>query len=169
MKSLPISEDVRLLMYSTWLPALMTTMLEAIEELPAKQRDRLLSRMCRTCEDLAIGGAVGIRPGMNWEEYLKFLRELPAPMGPWSISRTDDTYDLEYGCSIGEDGRPRCHCPLVQLGMTTPLPQCCDGGASLAGRMIEAATGKPVLKAEVVASPLRNGETVCHYRVHLKG
>jgi len=33
--------------------------------------------------------------------------------------------------------------------------------------MIEAATGKPVAKAEVVASPLRAGASVCHYRVHL--
>jgi hypothetical protein len=165
--TLPISEDVKLLMYSTWLPALMSTILEAVKELPAKHRDRLLRQMCRTCEDLALGGAVGIRPGMSWEEYLKFLQELPAPVGPWTVSRTDDVYDLEYGCSIGEDGKPRCHCPLVQLGITAPLPQCCDGGASLAGRMIEAATGKPVAKAEVVASPLRAGASVCHYRVHL--
>jgi len=165
--TLPISEDVKLLMYSTWLPALMSAMLEEVKELPAEHRDRLLRQMCRTCEDLALGGAVGIRPGMSWEEYLKFLHELPPPVGPWTVSRTDDVYDLEYGCSIGEDGRPRCHCPLVQLGITAPLPQCCDGGASLAGRMIEAATGKPVAKAEVVASPLRAGASVCHYRVHL--
>ena len=166
--TLPMSEDLKLLMYSTWLPALMSTMLETIKELPAKHRDRLLRQMCKTCEDLAIGGAVGIRPGMTWEEYLKFLEELPPPVGPWTVSRTDEVYDLEYGCSIGEDGKPRCHCPLVQLGITEPLPQCCDGGASLAGRMIGAATGHPVAKAEVVGSPLRNGASVCHYRVRLQ-
>ena len=166
--TLPISEDIKLLMYSTWLPALMSKMLEAIKELPAKHRDRLLHQMCRTCEDLAMGGAVGIRPGMTWEDYLRFLEELPAPMGPWTVSRTDDVCDLVYGCSIGEDGKPRCHCPLVQLGISAPLPQCCDGGASLAGRMIEAATGKPVATADVVNSPLRTGESVCHYRVHFR-
>ena len=166
--TLPMSEDVKMLMYSTWLPALMSAILEEVKKLPAKHRDRLLRQMCRTCEDLAMGGAVGIRPGMTWDEYLKFLQKMPAPMGPWNVSRTDDVYDLEYGCSIGEDGKPRCHCPLVQLGITAPLPQCCDGGASLAGRMIEAATGKPVAKAELVVSPLRSGASVCHYRVHLR-
>ncbi|MBN2098583.1 MAG: hypothetical protein JW753_03195 [Dehalococcoidia bacterium] len=166
--ALPISEEVKTLMYSTWLPALMSTVLETTKWFPAEHRDRLLQRMCRTCEDMAMGGAVGIRPGMTWEEYLRFLQELPAPMGPWTVKRTDDVYDLEYGCSIGEDGKPRCHCPLVQLGITEPLPQCCDGGASLAGRMMEAATGRPVAEAEVVGSPLRNGASVCHYRVHLK-
>ena len=165
--TLPMSEDVKMLMYSTWLPALMSAILEEVKKLPAKHRDRLQRRMCGVCEDLAMGGAVGIRPGMTWEEYLRFLQELPAPMGPWTVRQTDDVYDLEYGCSIGEDGKPRCHCPLVQLGITAPLPQCCDGGASLAGRMIEAATGKPVAKAELVVSPLRSGASVCHYRVHL--
>jgi hypothetical protein len=165
--TLPISEDVKLLMYSTWLPALMSTILEAVKELPAKHRDRLLRQMCRTCEDLALAGAVGIRPGMSWDEYVSFLHGLPSPVGPWTVTQAAGVYDLLYDCSIGEDGRPRCHCPLVQLGITAPLPQCCDGGASLAGRMIEAATGKPVAKAEVVASPLRAGASVCHYRVHL--
>ena len=165
--TLPMSEDVKLLMYSTWLPALMTAILEATKELPAKHRDSLLRQMCGTCEDLAMGGAVGIRPGMSWEEYIKFLHELPPPVGPWTVSQTAGVYDLLYDCSIGEDGRPRCHCPLVQLGIAAPLPQCCDGGASLAGRMIEAATGKPVAKAELVGSPLRTGASVCHYRVHL--
>ena len=166
--TLPISEDVKLLMYSTWLPALMSTMLETTKGLPAEHRDRVLHQMCKTCEDLAMGGAVGIRPGMTWDEYLKFLQELPAPMGPWTVRRTDNVYDLEYRCSIGEDGKPRCHCPLVQLGITAPLPQCCDGGASLAKRMIEAATGKTVARAEVIGSPLRTGESVCQYRVQLK-
>jgi hypothetical protein len=165
--TLPMSEDVKLLMYSTWLPALMTAMLEEVKELPAKHRDRLLRRMCGVCENLAMGGAVGIRPGMSWEEYIKFLHELPPPVGPWTVTHTAGVYDLLYDCSIGEDGKPRCHCPLVQLGITAPLPQCCDGGASLAGRMIEAATGKPVAKAEVIGSPPRTGAPVCHYRVHL--
>jgi hypothetical protein len=165
--TLPMSEDVKMLMYSTWLPALMSAMLEEVKELPAEHRGRLLRRMCGVCEDLAMGGAVGIRPGMSWEEYIKFLHELPPPVGPWTVIQTAGVYDLLYDCSIGEDGKPRCHCPLVQLGITAPLPQCCDGGASLAGRMIEAATGKPVAKAELVVSPLRSGASVCHYRVHL--
>jgi len=166
--TLPMSEDMKGLMYRTWLPALMTAMLEAIKELPAEHRDSLLGQMCGTCEDLAMGGAVGIRPGMSWEEYVGFLHELPPPVGPWTVSQTAGVYDLVYDCSIGEDGRPRCHCPLVQLGITAPLPQCCDGGAKLARRMVEAATGKPVAKAEVVSSPLRTGASVCHYRVHLR-
>lgn len=166
--TLPISEDVKLLMYSTWLPALMSAMLEEIKGLPADHRGHLLRRMCVTCEDLAMGGAVGIRPGMSWEEYVAFLHELPAPVGPWTVTQTAGVYDLVYDCSIGEDGRPRCHCPLVQLGITAPLPQCCDSGARLAGRMIEAATGKPAAKAEVVCSPLRTGAATCHYRVHLR-
>jgi hypothetical protein len=166
--TLPMSEDVKLLMYSAWLPALMSAMLEEVKELPAEHRDRLLRRMCGVCEDLAMGGAVGIRPGMSWDEYVSFLHGLPSPVGPWTVTQAAGVYDLLYDCSIGEDGRPRCHCPLVQLGITAPLPQCCDGGASLAGRMIEAATGKPVAKAEVVGSPPRTGALVCHYRVHLR-
>jgi hypothetical protein len=156
------------LMYGTWLPALMSTMLKAIKEVPAKHRDHLLRQMCGTCEDLAMGGAVGIRPGTTWEEYVRFLQELPPPVGPWTVSQTAGVYDLAYDCSIGEDGRPRCHCPLVQLGIAGPLSQCCDSGARLAGRMIEAATGKPVGKAEVVSSPLRTGASICHYRVDLR-
>jgi len=166
--TLQMSEDIKGLMYRTWLPALMTAMLEAIKELPAEHRDSLLRRMCVTCEDLAMGGAVGIRPGMSWEQYVAFLHELPAPVGPWTVTHTAGVYDLVYDCSIGEDGRPRCHCPLVQLGITAPLAQCCDSGARLAGRMIEAATGKTAAKAEVVGSPLRTGAATCHYRVHLR-
>jgi hypothetical protein len=164
----PLSEDVKGLMVSLWLPALMTTLLEAIKELPAEHRDRLLHQMCGTCEDVAISGGLGIRPGMSWEEYVQFLRKVPAPMGPWTVSQTAGAYDLVYDCSTGEDGKPRCHCPLVQLGITAPLPQCCDGGARLASRMIEAATARPVVKAEVVGTPLRTGESVCHYRVYVR-
>jgi hypothetical protein len=165
--TLTMSEDIKGLMYCTWLPALMGTMLGEINRLPAIERDRLLRRLCETCEDLAMGGAVGIRPGMGWEEYVKFLHEMSPPIGPWTVSQTNGVYDLVYDCSVDEDGRPRCHCPLVQLEITTPLPQCCESGAALAGRMIGAATSKPVARAEVVGTPLRTGASVCHYRVHL--
>jgi hypothetical protein len=164
--ALQISDEVKALMYQTWLPALMTTVLEEVKKLPAGHRDSVLTGMCQTCEDLALAGAVGIQDGMSWDEYLRYLKEASPPIGPWTIREDGDVYDLVYDSSIGEDGRPRCHCPLVQLGMAEPVAGCCDGGARLAGRMIEAATGKACASAEVVCSPLRTGDATCHYRVH---
>ena len=90
--TLLISEDVKLLMYSTWLPALISATLEEIKRLPVGDRDRLLRRMCGTCEDLAMSGAVGIRPGMSWEEYVRFLRELPPPVGPWTVRQSASVF-----------------------------------------------------------------------------
>jgi hypothetical protein len=165
--AMQISEEIKSLMCGTWLPAIMATVLQGVKELPVQHRNLILTKMCTSCEDLAMMGAVGIKSGMSWDEYVKFLEGLPPPIGPWTIKRTGDIFDLFYECSIGADGRPRCHCPLVQLGITEPLPECCSGGADLAGRMISTATSKLVAKAEVIGSPLRNGESFCHYRVHI--
>ena len=63
--ALQISEETKGLMYSTWLPAVMATVLEGVKELPAQHRDPLLTKMCKACEDLAMAGAVGIQPGMS--------------------------------------------------------------------------------------------------------
>ncbi|MEE8471370.1 MAG: hypothetical protein V3S51_08580 [Dehalococcoidia bacterium] len=166
--ALEIPEDIKGLVYSVWLPRITSTVLEGVKELPVEQRDHILGKMCKTCEDLAMAGAVGIQPGMNWEAYQEFVKGLPPPMGPWTIERAGDVFDLVYGASVGEDGKPQCHCPLVQLGISEPSPECCSGGAGLAANMIEAATNRAVAKAEVIASPLRTGDPVCHYRVHLK-
>ena len=166
--ALEISEDVKGAIYQVWLPALVTTLLREIEGLPREHSENLLTKMCTTCEDLAMIGAVGIQPGMSWDDYVKYLKEVPAPVGPWTVEQHGDVFDLVYDCSIGEDGKPQCHCPLVQLGLMAPNPYCCDSGARLSGRMIGGATGKSVAKAEVIDSASRTGAHVCHYRVHLK-
>jgi hypothetical protein len=164
-----IPEEVKALMHQTWLPALMTAVLEAVKELPREQRETILKKMCTTCEDLAMAGAVGIQPGMTWEDYRKYVKEAVPPIGPWTIEQDGDVFDLVYDSSIGPDGQPRCHCPLLQLGMITEaIPFCCDSGARLSAKMIAAATNKPIEKTEVIDSPSRTGASVCHYRVRVK-
>jgi len=164
-----IPEDVKALMYQTWLPALMTAVLEAARGLPREHAETILTKMCTTCEDLAMAGAVGIQPGMSWDGYLKYMKEAAPPIGPWTIKQDGDVFDLVYDASIGPDGKPRCHCPLLQLGIITEaIPFCCDSGARLAAKMIAAATNKPVEKTEVIDSPSRTGASVCHYRVRAK-
>lgn len=170
--SLEITEETKGLMYSTWLPAITTTVLEGIKGLPAKHRKAILTNMCDTCGNLAMAGAVGIQPGMSWDEYVKFLEEAAPPIGRWAIKRSGDVFDLVYETSIGPDGRPRCHCPLILLGMIAQqFPECCasGSGARLGAHMIEAATRKPVAKATVIDCPTKTGASVCHYRVWLKG
>jgi len=166
--ALEMTEDVRDLIYRKLLHALMTTVFEAIKELPPKQRKAFLMKICLTCEDMAMAGALGIQSGMSWDDYLKFVKEAPPPIGPWTIKQKGDVYDLTYDATIGEDGKPLCHCPFVLLGIREPLPECCDSGARLSGKMIAAATGKLVANTEVVDSPCRTGAMVCHYRVRLK-
>lgn len=169
--SLEIPEETRSLMYSTWLPAIMTTVLEGIKGLPVKHRKAILTNMCDTCGDLAMAGAVGIQPGVSWDEYVKVLEEAAPPIGPWTIKRSGDVFDLIYKASMGPDGKPRCHCPLILLGMIAEqFPECCasGSGARLGAQMIEAATKKPVVKTVVVDCPTKTGAPVCHYRVWLK-
>jgi len=166
--AMEIPEDMKGMIYQAWLPALMTTLLAGIKQLPREQRQQLLTQMCTTCEEMAMAGAVGIQPGMSWDEYLDYLKQAPRPIGPWAVEQSGDAFDLIYDCTIGEDGKPRCHCPLVQLGVSGPTSECCDSGARLSARMIGAATGRPVEKAEVVDSPLTSGASVCRYRVHVR-
>ena len=166
--ALEIPEEVKDLIYRTWLPALMTTVFEGIKELPLKQRRAFLMRICLTCEDMAMAGALGIQPGMSWAEYVTFVKEAPPPIGPWNIKQRGNVFDLTYDATIGADGKPLCHCPFVLLGIREPLPECCDSGARLAAKMIASATGKTVAKTEVIDSPCRTGAMVCHYRVRLK-
>ena len=167
--ALEIPDDVKALMHQTWLPALMTAVLQKVKELPQEHKIAVLTGMCTTCEDLAMAGAVGIQPGMSWDDYLEYLKGTAPPIGPWTIKQDGDVFDLVYDSSIGPDGKPRCHCPLLQLGMITEaIPFCCESGARLAGKMIAAATNKPVEKTEVIDSPSRTGASVCHYRVYVK-
>ena len=166
--ALEIPDDVKALMHQTWLPALMTAVLQKVKELPQEHKIAVLTGMCTTCEDLAMAGAVGIQPGMSWDDYLEYLKGTAPPIGPWTIKQDGNVFDLVYDSSIGPDGKPRCHCPLVQLGMSDPMPECCDSGARLAGRMIEAALNKSIDKCEVIDSPSRTGASVCHYRVYVK-
>jgi hypothetical protein len=168
--ALEMPEDIKDLVYKTWMPALMTTVFEAIKGLPPKQRKAILTKICITCEDMAMAGALGIQPGMSWNDYMKFVKEAPAPIGPWTIkkSKSGDIFDLTYDATIGKDGKPMCHCPFVLLGIREPFPECCDSGARLSGKMIEAATRKKVAKTEVIDSPARTGAAVCHYRVKVK-
>ena len=166
--SIEIPEEVKNMMYSAWLPALMTSVLKEVNDLPPEHRSKVLTGMCTTCEDLALAGAVGCQPGMSWDDYVRFLKGTVPPIGPWEVKHEGDTYDLIYDASIGEDGKPRCHCPLVLLGIMDPNPECCDSGARLAGRMIEGATQEKITRTEVIDSPCRTGASVCHYRVHIK-
>jgi len=166
--ALEIPEDVKSAIYQAWLPALMTSVLAGIKELPQEHKGALLTKMCTTCEDLAIVGAVGIQPGMSWDDYVEFLKGTVPPVGPWTVEQDGNVFDLYYDCSIGEDGKPQCHCPLVQLGLMEPEPYCCDSGARLSGRMMGGAKNKPVEKVEVIDSAARTGASVCHYRVRLR-
>jgi hypothetical protein len=168
--ALEMPEDIKDLVYKTWIPALMTTVFEAIKQLPAKQRKAILKKICITCEDMAMAGALGIQPGMSWNDYVKFVKEAPPPIGPWTInkSKSGDVFDLTYDATIDEHGKPICHCPFVLLGIREPQPECCDSGARLSGKMIAAATRKKVAKTEVIDSPARTGAAVCHYRVKVK-
>lgn len=166
-----ISEEIKGLMYSTWLPAIVTTLLEEIRKLPPKRRKVMLTKMCDTCGDLAMAGAVGIQPGMSWDDYLEYLKGTVPPLGPWTIKQNGDVFDLIYEACIVEGGKPLCHCPLLLLGMITEqFPECCSSGsgARLGGRMIEAATKKQVVRAEVVDCPTKTAAKVCHYRVRVK-
>jgi hypothetical protein len=166
--ALEIPDEVKSLIYSTWLPALMASVLEEVKALPEQHRKAVLTRMCTTCEDLALAGAVGIQDGMSWDDYVEFLKKTAPPIGPWTVQKKGDVFDLVYDASIGENGKSMCHCPLVQLGIMEPLAECCDSGARLAARMIEGATGKSAASAEVVDSPNRTSAPVCHYRVQVK-
>ena len=166
--ALEIPEDIKDLIYRTWLPALMTAMFEAVKGLPPKHRKAVLKSVCVTCEDMAMAGALGIQPGMSWNEYVKFVKAAPPPIGPWTIKQKGNVFDLTYDATIGADGKPLCHCPFVLLGIREPLPECCDSGARLSAKMIAAATGKTVAKTKVVDSPVTTGAAVCHYRVRLK-
>jgi hypothetical protein len=69
---------------------------------------------------------------------------------------------------MDEDGKPQCHCPLIQLGIAEPEAYCCDSGARLSGKMIGGARNRAVESAEVIDSAARTGAPVCHYRVRLK-
>lgn len=168
--ALEMPEDVKEMVYKAWMPALMTTVFQVIKELPARHRKRMLDRICLTCEDMAMAGALGIQPGMSWDDYVKFVKEAPAPIGPWIIKKNEsgDVFDLTYDATIGEDGKPVCHCPFVLLGIREALPECCESGARLAGKMIASATKKKVIKTEVIDSPARTGCAVCHYRVRVE-
>lgn len=166
--ALEIPEDMKDAMYRAWLPALMTTVIAEINKLPQEHKNTLLTKICTTCEELAMAGAVGIQQGMSWDEYLEYLKTVPAPVGPWTVKQDGDVYDLVYDCTIGDDGKPQCHCPLVQLGIMEPNPYCCDSGARLSGMMIGGARNRPVEKVEVIDSAARTGARVCHYRVKLK-
>jgi hypothetical protein len=168
--ALEMPEDIKDLVYKTWMPALMTTVFEGIKELPPKQRKAILTKICVTCEDMAMAGALGIQPGMSWNDYVKFVKEAPAPVGPWIIkkNKSGDVFDLIYEATIGKDGKPMCHCPFVLLGIREPLPECCDSGARLSGKMIAAATKKKVVKTKVIDSPARTCAAVCYYRVKVK-
>lgn len=166
--ALEVPEQLRDLIYRTWLPALMTTVFEAVKELPPKHRRAFLTKICTTCEDMAMAGAVGIQPGMSWDEYLKFVKKAPPPIGPWTIKQKGRVFDLTYDATIGADGKPLCHCPFVLLGIREPLAECCASGARLAGKMIAAATDKQIEKTAVIDSPATTGASVCHYRVHVR-
>ena len=152
------------------LPAMMTAILEKVSELPDEYRLPIYDAMCKAgCEDPAIeGGFLRIQPGMSWDEYVAHLKMIPAPIGPWTIEQNGDVFDVYYEASIGDDGKPLCHCVLYHLGITEPIKECCPGGARVSAAMIETALNKDVAEADVVETVARDGASACHWRVRLK-
>jgi hypothetical protein len=165
---LEIPEEVKVLMYQTWLPAVMTSVLEIVKKLPEEQKSAVYTALCKTCGELAMAGALGPQPGMSWDQYAEFLEGTTPPIGPWKVKCAGKVYDLFYEASVDENGNAVCHCPLIHLEIGDPLKQCCDSGAELTGCMIGAVTGLEIDKFEVVKSPIRTCDSCCHYRVTVK-
>jgi hypothetical protein len=161
------SEEIKGLIYSEWLPRIMAGVLKGVRELPPEHRDHVMMRMSEACGAMAVW-AVGIRPDMTYDEMVKHLSELEPPLGPRTIQKVGDVVHSAYHCSLDENGRPICECPVVKLGMVEPFPELCSCGANMTAQYLEAIGMGPVAKSELVDSPLTTGEPFCRYVVYLK-
>jgi hypothetical protein len=159
-------EAIKDLIYREWLPRIMAGALKAVRELPAEHRNHVLKGMSDACGPMAVE-VCGIDPNVSKEEYLKYMTELPAPLGPRTIEWINDLIQVEYHPPKGEDGRPICQCPMIQLGMVEPFPELCICAANTGACFVEAYTQKKASGVELMGS-IHSGQQSCRYRVHLK-
>ncbi len=159
-------EAIKDLIYREWLPRVMAGVLKAARELPPEHRDHVLKGMSDACGPMAVE-VCKINPDMSKDEYLKYMSELPPPLGPRTIEWINDLVQVEYHPPKGSDGRPICQCPLIQLEMVEPFPELCICAANTGACFVEAYTQKPTASVELIGS-IHSGFQSCRYRVHLK-
>lgn len=158
--------EIKELIYKEWVPRILAGVLEGVRELPPEHRDNVMMKMAKTCSAMAVW-ALGIRQGMTYDEMVKHLTHLEPPLGPRTIQRVGNIVHSTYHCSIGEDGRPICECPVVKLGIMEPFPELCSCGANMAAHYLET-IGIPTARTELMGSPNTTGEPFCQYVIHLK-
>ena len=161
------SEEIKGLIYATWVPAMLAAVLQAVRELPPEHRDFVMMRMAKACGPLAVW-ALGIRPEMTYDELVKHLTELEPPLGPRTIQRVGDVVHSSYHCSKDEQGNSICECPIIKLGIMEPFPELCSCGANMAAQYLEAIGMGPVAKTELTDSALTTGSPFCRYVIYLK-
>ncbi len=160
------SEEIKGLIYTTWVPRMLAAVLQAARELPPEHRDFVMMRMAKACAPLAVW-ALGIRPEMTYDELVKHLSELEPPLGPRTIQRVGDVVHSWYHCSTDEEGNPICECPVIKMGIMEPFPELCSCGANMAAQYLET-IGMPVAKTELTDSALTTGAPCCRYVMYLK-
>ncbi len=161
------SEEIKGLIYTTWVPRMLAAVLGAVRELPPEQRDFVMMRMSQACAPLAVW-ALGIRPEMTYDELVKHLTELEPPLGPRTIERVGDVVHSTYHCSTDEKGNPICECPIIKLGIMEPFPELCSCGANMAAQYLDAIGMGPVAKTDLVDSAMTTGTPFCRYVMYLK-
>jgi hypothetical protein len=161
------SEEIKGLIYTEWLPRVMAGLLKGVTELPPEHREHVMMRMSRACGAMAVW-ALGIRPDMTFDELVKHLSELEPPMGPRTIEKVGDVVHSSYHCSVDENGKPICECPVVKLGMVEPFPELCSCGANMAAQYLETIGMGPIAKSELMGSASTTGEPFCKYVIYLK-
>ena len=152
--------------YKEWLPRVMAGALKAVSELPQEHRDHVLRAMSDACSPMAVG-VCGIRPEWSKDEYLAHMTKLPPPLGPREIDWQGDVVEVSYHPPTDADGRPVCQCPLIMLGMAEPFPELCICSAHTGAAFVEAYTGEPRDRVELIGS-IHSGMNCCQYRVHMK-
>jgi hypothetical protein len=158
--------EIKELIYKEWVPRILAGVLQGVRELPPEHRDYVMMKMAKTCADMAVW-ALGIRPEMSFEDLKKHLTDLEPPMGPRTIERVGKIVHSTYHCSIGDDGKPVCECPVVKMGIMEPFPELCSCGANMAAYYFET-IGMPTARSELMGSPNTTGEAACQYVIHLK-
>jgi len=158
--------EIKDLIYKEWVPRILAGVLGAVRELPPEQRDFIMMKMSETCASMAVW-ALGIKPEMTYKQLEKHLTDMEPPMGPRTIQRVGNIIHSTYHCSIGDDGRPICECPVVKMGIMEPFPELCSCGANMASYYFET-IGMPTSHTELMGSPNTTGEPACQYVIHLK-
>ena len=160
-----IPEALKDFMYKEWTPRILAGVLEGVRELPPEHRDHVLQKMAKACSVMA-NPAMGVRPGMGFEEYRRHIQALEPPRGPRVVERTTNLVEVEYHPPV-VDGQPQCVCPMIMLGMVEPFPELCLCGGLTGASFIETATGEKVAEVETLGG-IHSGRQTCRYLVHLK-